>query len=507
MLDIATCAVCCNIAAGQTKNDKLTPNIIFILADDLGYGDVNFNNDSLDRFINPYIQTPSLAKLASESVIFTQQYATSPVCSPSRAGLLTGKIPNRCNIDIFIADKNDNDKVFLSGKEITIAELLKDAGYNTAIFGKWHLNGADWEDKSAWTGWTGSFPNQQGFEIGLVSKENPHLTRELDKNSQKNPGDFFYLNGEPAGVIEGFSSQIITDNAISWITEKRDEKTPFFLYLPYDAVHELIVNPDEYNNMYNTGDHDKDQYYANVTFLDHEIGRLMDVLDSSGLRENTIVFFTSDNGPEIWRTNPMAGRCFGTSYPLHGQKRQLFEGGIKVPGLISWPGKIVPGVSNFPNVHYDVLPTICEFAGVTIPESLEIDGISIYEHIMKRTDIKREMPIYWQFEKRRRSWDVEGEFYNQRFIGNKISKEHLPPQVVIRQDNYILHGFCSKELYSKPVSYKLYNLEKDPLCNTNISGDNPVLLQQMILTLEKMHDDVNADRQKRAEENRTRVNQ
>ncbi|MFI0429275.1 sulfatase-like hydrolase/transferase [Mariniflexile sp. HMF6888] len=489
------------------SNDDVTPspNIIYILADDLGYGDVNFGIQGLSEFSNPYIKTPNLAQLAHQSVVFTQQYASSPVCSPSRAGLLTGKIPNRVNIDLFISDKKDNDRIFLSGKEITIAELLKEKNYSTAIFGKWHLNGADWNDPNAWTGRTGSFPKQQGFDYGMVTKENPHLTTALEKNSQKNPGDFFDLDGHPLGVIEGYSSKIITDNALRWLSKTTDKSNPFFLFLSYDAVHEFISNPDEYNNMYSTGDPDKDQYYANVTYLDHQIGRLMEALDSMGLRENTIIFFSSDNGPEVWRTNPASGRSFGTSYPLRGQKRQLYEGGIKVPGLISWKGKIAHRICDIPNVNYDVLPTICDIADINLNSKVKTDGVSMYHYLVNNKPIERENPLYWQFEKRRQNWELKGEGYNQRYIGNIPIKEGIPPQVVIRQDNFVLYGYSDK-LYLKPNSYKLYDIETDPLMTNDLSKNNPSLFEELVSKLEEMYEDVNIDRVESAKEMKMRFN-
>ncbi|SFZ89454.1 arylsulfatase A [Flaviramulus basaltis] len=490
----------------QSKEDVSTkPNIIYILADDLGYGDVNFDFQELNEFNNPYIKTPNLAALAHQSVVFTQHYASSPVCSPSRAGLLTGKVPNRVNIDLFISDKKDNDRIFLSGKEVTIAELVKEEGYSTAIFGKWHLNGADWNDPNSWTGKTGSFPKQQGFDYGMVTKENPHLTTDLDKNSQKNPGDFFDLDGNPLGVIKGYSSKIITDNALQWLSKTQEKSDPFFLFLSYDAVHEFISNPDEYNNMYKSGDPDKDQYYANVTYLDHQIGRLMKALDAMKLRENTIIFFSSDNGPEVWRTNSGSGRSFGTSYPLHGQKRQLFEGGIKVPGLVSWKDKISPRICDAPIVNYDVLPTICDIANVNLNSELKIDGVSIYQYLLNNSPIERKKPLYWQFEKRRQNWELMGEGYNQRYVGNKPLKEGIPPQVVIRQNNYVLHGYSDK-LYSKPNSYKLYDIEKDPLMTKDLSTYKPSLFEELVSKLEDMYEDVNIDRVKSAQEMKMRFN-
>ncbi len=202
------------IARGKMESD---PNIVYILVDDLGYGDINLENKNLHQFNNPFIQTPHLAELSKESLILTDHYATSPVCSPSRAGLLTGRIPSRTNLNLYIDDLKENDVHFLHGSEITIPELLKTRGYQTAIFGKWHLNGADWENPENWTGWTGSFPNQQGFDYVIVTKEDPHFTRLLKVNTQKHPGDFFRVDGTPLGPIKGYTRDIIADSAIQFL--------------------------------------------------------------------------------------------------------------------------------------------------------------------------------------------------------------------------------------------------------------------------------------------------
>jgi arylsulfatase A len=153
------------------------PNFLLIMADDLGYGDVSLGLPDTGVFNNPYIKTPNLAELASESLVLTHHYSASTVCSPARAGLLTGRTPTRSNINRWINDLDENREYFLHGDEITVAELLRDAGYETAIFGKWHLNGMDWEVPENWTGASGSFPKQQGFDHGFAGKEDPHVTR------------------------------------------------------------------------------------------------------------------------------------------------------------------------------------------------------------------------------------------------------------------------------------------------------------------------------------------
>jgi arylsulfatase A len=473
----------------QVKED-VRPNIVYILVDDLGYGDLNLGIKGCEVFRNPHIQTPNLARLASESLVFTNHYAASPVCSPSRAGLLTGRTPTRANINRWINDVKFDGPEYLRDQEITIAELCQDAGYATAIFGKWHLNCADWSLEENWKAGEGSFPNQQGFQYGMVSKENPHLTTWQNSNSQKNPGDFYSIQGKHMGTIKGYTSAILTDSALAYL-EDRDPFRPFFLYLPYDAVHERIYNPDLYDEMYHTGDPNKDVYYANVTYLDNQIGRLLEGLKEMGLDENTLVFFSSDNGPEIMRAYYGAWRSYGTSWPLYGQKRMLYEGGIRVPGMIRWKGKIAHTVSEEPNSTVDVLPTICELLELPLPDR-EPDGVSMLSHILEGAPIKREKPLYWQYEFPE-CYMVEGEAYESHFNGEKPDRQTYLPSSSIREGNYVLRGI-SRGRYQAPEEFRLYDVVNDPNEQQELSLIEPELVDSLILQLLSMYQSVNEDR-------------
>jgi len=483
------------------------PNIVIILLDDLGYGDVNLEINELNVFKKPYIKTPHLAKFAQESLVFTDHYSASPVCSPSRAGLLTGRVPARCNINLWINDHNDNDSVFLSGKEITIPELLKTAGYETAVIGKWHLNGADWLNKENWTGWTGSFPKQQGFDYAIVSKENPHKSLKMEQNSQKNPGNFFDCDGNPLGVVKGYSSQIVTDWAIEWLNQKRNNSKPFFLYLSYDAVHERIMNPPEYNAIYNTGDSLKNMYYANVTYVDHQIGRFLDILEELDFKKNTIFFFSSDNGPEVLNEYWGCPRSYGTSYPFFGQKRQVLEGGIRVPGIVRWPERIKPGISNEPNSTMDLLPTFCELSGVEVPNDRVIDGESILNHLLNNVPVERISPFYWQLELNSH-WKMFGEGYNRRYNG-LAPKNVMIPRVAIRQGDYVLRGyhFCKAFEYCIPESFALFNIRFDMGEEKDLSKEKPEVFNELVNKMLELHKDINHDRMDRAYEIRNRIDQ
>jgi len=492
-------AVCCALSSlpghflsGIPSAKPKRPNVIYILVDDLGYGDVNFELENTKEFRNLNIKTPCLAKLARESLVFRHHYAASPVCSPSRAGLLTGRTPSRCNINQYINDTKENDKFFLRGHEITIPEVLKSVGYKTSIFGKWHLNGADWEKAESWLGWTGSFPKQQGFDHGIVCKEDPHFTRKLKVNTQKHPGDFFTVDGEPLGAIKGYSSDIISDRAITWLKKNRDSSRPFFMYLSYDAVHIRVAAADRYEQMYNTGDVRKDAYYANITHVDAAIGRLIETVDQLGLKEDTIIFFSSDNGPDVLRCWDATYFCYGTSYPLTGQKYQLYEGGIRVPGMVRWPGRISPGISDEPNSTLDVLPTLCDLSGVQQPANLAIDGTSIASHLLDGKSIKRKKPMYWQYEYPR-EYEVIGDGYERRLNGQRAKSEKLCPHVAIRIGDYILLGYQTQR-FKFPEKFKIFNVVNDPEQKRDLSIREPKRLEAMKSKLAVMYRDVNNER-------------
>ncbi|MEM9675822.1 MAG: sulfatase-like hydrolase/transferase [Bacteroidota bacterium] len=492
-----------HIAVGQVSGNH--PNIIYILVDDLGYGDVNLGLSGITEFSNPHVRTPNLAKLAQESLVFRHHYSASPVCSPSRAGLLTGRTPTRHNINLYIRDTKDDDKIFLPGKELTIAEVLQQAGYQTAIFGKWHLNGADWEKKESWAGWTGSFPKQQGFEAGMVSKENPHFTRLLKTNTQKHPGDFFNIDGEPLGSIRGYTSDIITEAAVDWLNNERDASRPFFLYLPYDAVHIRVLAADKYVDRYDTGNARKDAYYGNITHLDAAIGDLLAALDSLGLDESTLLFFSSDNGPDVLQRWEATYFCYGTSYPLFGQKYQLYEGGIRVPGLVRWPGWIVPGVSNEPNSTLDILPTFCELVSQPLPTDRALDGSSILAHLLEGVPIERESPLYWQFEDPA-EYEIIGGGYNRRLDGSQRKPRGSDPVVAIRDGNYVLRGLQS-EAFTQPTQFVMYDVVNDPEEKQELSQQKPGLFRSMREKMLAKYQDVNKEREEMAIEIAQKVSQ
>ena len=286
---------------------------------------------------------------------------------------------------------------------------------------------------------------------------------------------------------------------MEWLEKKRDKAKPFFLYLPFDAVHEIVSSPPEFARLYDTGNPDKDAYYANVTFLDAQIGRFVRALDGMGLGGKTVVLFSSDNGPDELNCNNLTQRSYGTSYPLFGQKRQVFEGGIRVPGMVRWKGHIEPGVSDYPNVTLDVLPTFCELAGVRPPADRPLDGISIAPHLLKNVRPQRTSPMYWHFEKQAKNWRMIGEGYDRRFDGTQPSDDPVP-HVAIRRDQYALRRY-------QDGRYEMFDLVADPEEKRELSGVQPQVYKRMVRELETVHENVMRDRERRARDIAERVDQ
>ena len=348
------------IACNQHPGKKANPNIVLLLADDMGFGDVDF--------IGGATETPNLNRLAKEGVFFSNFYAAAPNCSPSRAGLLTGKSPEKVGIYSYRPDRHP---MHLPDGEVTLAELLKTKGYQTAHFGKWHL-GALAKDPEL----NHPQPDQQGFDYSFGTESNAIPSHHNPKN--------FIRNGEALGLIEGYACQIVAKEGIDWLNQ-RNEKDPFFTYFAFHEPHSVVASPQELVDKY--GDHPKKdaKYLANIDHLDMAIGKILDYLELNGLMENTIVLFSSDNGS--YRPASNGG--------LKNGKSSLYEGGIHVPGIVHWPQivteeKVIAAPAGF----VDVVPTICDLLGITPPDNL--DGTSILP-LFNGEDFERKRPLYWFF--------------------------------------------------------------------------------------------------------------
>ena len=430
---LGTGLICLSVSA-QAEN-KVRPNIIVIMCDDMGYGD-------LGCYGQPYIQTPYLDQMAQEGMRFTQAYAGSPVSAPSRASFMTGQHSGHCEVrgnkeywnDTPIVMYGHNKDFSIVGQHpydsahIILPEILKDYGYTTGMFGKWA------------GGYEGSVstPDKRGIDefYGYICQYQAHLyypnflnrfsrshgdtavVRVIMKDNIKYP-----MYGKNYSKRTQYSADLIHQEALKWL-DKQDDKQPFFGFLTYTLPHAELVQPEDSillsykkkffhdktwggseGGRYNPTTHTHAQFAGMITRLDTYVGEIFTKLKEKGLDENTIVFFTSDNGPhEEGGADP---DFFGRDGKLRGIKRQCHEGGIRVPFIVRWPGKVAAGVVNdHPCAFYDMMPTLCELVGVknyvkkytNKNKSIDyFDGISIVPTLMGKEDQKQHEFLYWEF--------------------------------------------------------------------------------------------------------------
>ncbi|MEH6605488.1 MAG: sulfatase-like hydrolase/transferase [Pseudomonadales bacterium] len=343
------------------------PNMVLIMADDLGYGDTGFNGNSI-------IQTPHLDSMAKDGALMTNFHAGAPVCSPTRGTYLTGRHAFRYGI--FGANEGHLPK-----QEITIAEILKEQGYRTGHFGKWHLGTLSKEISSkgesrkpelnysppAWHGYDSSFVTESAV---------PTWDPSQGGRAKDNP---FYDNGvavDPTDPsLKGGASRVVMDRVIPFIEEAADQQQPFFAVVWFHAPHAPVLAGPEYLALYPDSEKDAAHYYGAITEMDEQIGRLRTKLDQLGLSNNTLITFTSDNGPE---GKEVKGRHAGQTGGLRGRKRSLYEGGVRVPTLAFWPGNIEAGrVIDTAASTLDYLPTVVDITGAHYPDNRPLDGTSL----------------------------------------------------------------------------------------------------------------------------------
>ena len=343
--------------------NSATPNIVVVMADDMGWGDSG-------TFGNELIQTPNMDRLASEGVKLTQCYSACGVCSPSRSAMLTGRTPYRNGVYRHLSG---NHPAYLRASEITYPELLKEIGYETCHVGKWHLLSKKQFNKPEYPQ-----PGDQGYDYWMYTQNNA-------APSHKNPNNFI-RNGEPVGETTGYSAQLVAGEAVKWLKNLRDPKKPFVLTVWFHEPHSPIATDPRFQELYKG--HKNSKYMGNITQMDHGLGMVLDALDEIGASDNTLVFFTSDNGPV-----PSFG---GTSGGLRGNKRSEYEGGIRVPGLARWPGHVAPGtVSDVPVIGTDVFSTALDITGLPLPTDRTIDGASMIPALSGKP-IERKIPMFWR---------------------------------------------------------------------------------------------------------------
>jgi len=374
--------VACQAVADGPGNAERKPNLVFILADDLGYGDLGCYGQKL-------IQTPAIDRLAQEGMRFSDCYAGSTVCAPSRCVLMTGKHTGHARI-------RGNALVPLEPEDVTVAEALKSAGYATGIVGKWGLG----EPEST------GLPNKQGFDSWFGYLNQKHAHNYYPDYLWRNETRVDLPNQVAAGVATKrvtYSGDLFQDEALEFI--EKHQRGPFFLYLASTLPHAnneagkqgMEVPSDEpYANK--PWPQAQKNHAAMITRLDTLVGRVMQKLAELKLDQNTIVFISSDNGPHKEGGGDPA--FFHSSGPLQGIKRSMHDGGIRVPMIVRYPGKISAGsVSSQAWSFCDVLPTLAELAGATPPPG--IDGISVVPTLLGAKAAGREQPqhtyLYWEF--------------------------------------------------------------------------------------------------------------
>ena len=416
------------------------PNFVVFMTDDQGYGDLSCMG-------NTDFRTPNIDAVAEQGARFTNWYSGSPVCSPSRASLLTGRYPGNAGVRAILA--GHRKATGLTPQAPTIAAAVKELGYQTAIVGKWHLG---LQEQSR--------PNQNGFDYfygfmaGCIDyyshifywsmadgKTDP--THDLWENDHE-----FYDNGK-------YFTEMVTDKAVEKIRQMNREEEPFFLYVAYNAPHYPMHAPRKYLDRFPELPADRRIMAAMLSAVDDGVGQIVDELKRQGILEDTVIFFQSDNGPSRESRNWMDGRgdpyYGGLPGGLKGHKFSLFEGGIRVPGIFCWPGHIPGGqVIDEPCAAMDVFPTLLTMAGGD-PSKYELDGMDISDVLMHRAPSPHE-ELYWEMEQ----------------------------QTAIRQGKYklVLNGqLVESEPAQAPVF--LSDLSVDPGETVNLAEKMPELTQEL----------------------------
>ncbi|QVY66131.1 sulfatase [Polaribacter sp. Q13] len=404
------------------QKDK-RPNILIILSDDQGWGDVGFNGGK-------DIPTKNLDKLANEGVIFSQGYSSHPYCSPSRAGLMSGRYQQRFGHENNPENtKQGEDTVIgLPVNELMISELLQKNNYETCAIGKWHLGNAK-----------KFLPNNRGFDdwfgfsgggFNYWGKTNPK-NRELGvmRDGKLVPED------QLTYLTDDFSNE-----AVKYIDGYSKSEKPFFMYLAYNAPHGPIQATKEYTDMVKHIEFgDRAAYAAMVAGMDVGIGKVIAKLKETGEYENTLIFFYSDNG----------GHSNGaSSAPYRGHKGMMFEGGIREPFVISWPKKIKGNrVYDKPIIALDIFPTILAAAGIEKPATKELDGVDLLPILTKKNKSLKERTLYWRY--------AGGEGY------------------AVRDKNYkLIYSYYKKDIF-------LFDMEKDELENNNLASQFPDVVNRL----------------------------
>lgn len=433
-----------SIAYPQPAGQK--PNVILILADDLGYGD-------LGCFGSKNIQTPNLDRLAQGGMRWTQFYAASAVCTPTRASIQTGRYPLRFGISTVFFDREEH----LPKGTVMLPQLLQAAGYTTAHIGKWHLGGLNVKHTTDRQQYPYG-PLQMGYEYSLAMYEDPALRGVMYKGKRiyRDGANYYVRNDTLTEPSDRHITEFETDDAIRVIENFSRSGKPFFLnFCPFNPHLPYEPTPPQYMSPYQgKASGDEWLYRAMVTQLDACVGRIMAKVNELGIAENTLIIFTSDNGPAY----------YGSAGPYRGRKTDLYEGGIRVPAIMAWQGKIQAG-STAPGLGHstDLLPTICEAAGAVLPQEIKFDGKSLLPYMRNNQLPPGSRTLFWEM--------------NLLQVDFKQGPKPEPfATEVVRNGKWKLLA-----LKGEPVA--LYNLEKDPAEQKNVLVSEKTIREKLMTEL------------------------
>ncbi len=427
------------------------PNVVILLADDLGHRD-------LGVYGGP-VRTPALDGLAARGVRFSDFYSGCAVCSPSRATLLTGRHHIRTGVYSWIDDKSQHSH--LREREVTLAEVLKAAGYATAHVGKWHL-GLPTPGRPKPT------PAAHGFDHWFATENNA-------APSHRNPRNFL-RNGEPAGELAGYSCQLVVDEALAWLEQSRPADRPFYLNVWLHEPHAPLAAPEEIVAVYGAPKDAGAVYSATIDHTDRAIARLLARLAQVARPEDTLIIYASDNGS--YRRDRVG--------PLRGVKGTNWEGGIRVPGLFAWPGRIPAGrVEATPAGLVDLLPTVCGLLGIAPPAGVALDGTDLSPLLRPEPGrtFRRHQPLFWHLQKSR------------PIVALRDGRWSLTadPDYELSTDNMFREAWIPAIKAGGYHNWQLFDLESDPGQQHNLAAERPEVAARLQRALLRLNASIMAD--------------
>lgn len=469
---------------------RARPNILLFLADDMGYGDFG-------RFNNGYVRTPSLDQLVGESVCLTQHYSASPVCSPARAGLLTGRYPHRTGA-ITPQEVLGLDRLALD--EVTLGDAFKRAGYATGLIGKWHNGALD----------PRFHPNARGFDefVGFRGGWADYYNWRLDVNDGTRATDGRYL------------TDVLTDEGIAFL--RRHHQAPFLLCMMYNAPHSPLQAPQEAVQPYLEMGLSPGVAitYAMIEIMDRGVGRILDELDAQGLAENTIVLFSSDNGPAFMlradQVPPEIDRDttrFNCGFA--GAKGSVYEGGIRVPMVVRWPAALTGGTTVDELIHFtDWYPTLLAAAGITPPAGRPLDGHNMLPLLQGQAP-QAEPRRFWQFNgytpirgvnagMRAGDWKLVRPAVDIAFAGDadrRLAERYVELDIAYKYEperiTSIFTDMIPQRIVPDLPPPELYNIRQDPREEHNLAAAEPDRVRRMVTELDTWFEQVEAERTRR----------